>query len=629
MDTDTDIDTVDGARLRHGPLRPDLLPTVDELALLRRVAIGQAPADLIVRGGSVLAVHTGEFLERDVVISGRHIAAVTPVGYFDCDDVVDATGRFVVPGFIDAHLHIEWTMLTPGELARVSVPRGTTTVLADPDGMANVAGVRGMDFMLETGTPLRIFEQVSQSTPVNRSLERGGAVVPEQHVLDRLDDDRSVALGAGSPHDLSDVATNRLRHAMVTGKRIAGYSARHDGEGLWGYLAAGVGDDHNSATIDEVLERARLGAMVTLMSGSMNDNTVAVFSDLERVGPALGHMAFCADDKHVLDLVTEGHIDHHVRQAIAAGIPAAQAYRMATWQPAAYYRLDHIVGSVAPGRLADLLVIDDLALVVPSMVVVGGEVAAVSGVPHFDNTDPVPGWLGETMHVPVGFEAARLAVAAAGDSAVVQAMEMYDGYVKRAFHVTLPVVDGTVRSDPSRDVLKIAVIDRHHGDGQCGVGFVRGFGIARGALAVSINCANANIVAVGARDDDIAAAVEALREQGGGFVVVDEGVVTARVTLPVGGMMSAAPWEQTAAALSHANDVAFTLGCRIRSPFMVLSFVGLAVVPDLGLTELGLIDGASQTLIDLVLSSGPDGIACWCPDHDSPVHAIMDDDRRP
>jgi adenine deaminase len=606
-------------------LRPELLPTNVEFALLRRVAIGRAPADLIVRGGSVLAVHTGEFLERDVVISGRHIAAITPVGHFECDNVIDATGKHVVPTFIDSHLHIEWTMLTPGELARVSVPRGTTTVLTDPDGLANVAGIAGMDFMRKTGTPLRIFEQVSPSTPVNAALERGGAVIAEQSVLDRLNDPRSVSLGEGNPFDLSDIATNRFRQALVTGKRITGHSARQSGEGLWGYLAAGVGDDHNAATVEEVLERVRLGAMITLMSGSMNDNTVEVFSDLDRVRPALDHLSFCADDKHVLDLATEGHIDHHVRQAIAAGIPVAQAYRMATWQPALYYRLDHLVGSLTPGRLADLQIIDDLAGVRPDMVVVGGEVAAVDGVPHFANDDPVPDWLGGTVHLPDDFSADLVAVHAPGDSAVVQAMEMYDGYFKRAFHVTLPVVDGRVRADVARDVLTITVVDRHYGDAQCGVGFVRGFGLSRGAIAVSINCTNANIVAVGADDTDIALAVSALRESGGGFVVVADGTVTARVVLPVGGMMSAAPWEATATALSAANDAAFELGCRIRAPFMVLSFVGLGVVPDLGLTELGLIDAASQSFIDLVLQPGPDGIACRCPNHDFPVHAIMED----
>jgi adenine deaminase len=606
-------------------LRPELLPTHAELALLRRVAVGQAPADLILRGGRVLAVHTGEFLERDVVVSGRHIAAITPVGHFDCDNVIDATGKHVVPTFIDAHLHIEWTMLTPGELARVSVPRGTTTVLTDPDGLANVAGLAGMDFMRETGTPLRIFEQVSPSTPVNAELERGGATIPEQDVLDRVSDPRSVALGEGNPYDLSDVATGRFREALVAGKRITGHSARQSGEGLWGYLAAGVGDDHNAATIDEVLERVRLGAMITLMSGSMNDNTVEVFSDLDRVRPALDHMAFCADDKHVLDIATEGHIDHHVRQAIAAGVDPAQAYRMATWQPALYYRLDHVLGSVTPGRLADLQVIGDLAAVVPEKVVVGGQLVASAGVPFFDNTDDVPQWLLETVHVPGDFDPSLLAVAAPGPTAVVQAMEMYDGYFKRAFHVTLPVVDGVVQSHPALDVLKIAVVDRHYGDAQCGVGFVRGFTLARGAIAVSINCTNANIVAVGADDADIAVAVGALRDQGGGFVVVDGGVVTAKVELPVGGMMSGAPWETTAAALSVANDVAFELGCRIRSPFMVLSFVGLGVVPDLGLTELGLIDATTQSFIDLVLTVGPDGLACRCPNHDFPVHALMED----
>jgi adenine deaminase len=587
-------------------LRPDLLPTTAELGAIRAVAAGTRAPDLVVRGGRVLSVHTGEFLERDVVVSGRHIAAVTPVGRMDAERVIDASGCVVAPTFLDAHLHIEYTMLTPGELGRLVVPRGTTTVLTDADCLANVAGMRGIDYMGTTRTPLRIFDQITPTTPMAPALERSGAVIAEQEVLDRLAAPGTVTLGEGNPFDYSRQATNRFRTALLEGRRITGHTGRQEAESLWGYLAAGVGDDHNAATLEEALERVRLGVMVTIMSGSMNDNIPAILGDLDAARPALGHMCFCADDKHVLDLATEGHIDHGVRSAIAAGVDPATAFRMATWQPALHYRLDHLVGAIAPTRLADLQLIPDVRDVRPSVVLVGGEVVAQGGVALFENTDEVPDWTRETVRIPSGFGPAALRVPSAGTRARVQAMEMVDGYFKRGFVADLPVVDGAVVADPEHDVLKVAVINRYGGDGPTGVGFVRGFSLEGGALAVSSNCANMNIAVVGTDDTEILHAVEALGEQGGGFVAVRGGRVVARVPLPIGGLMGDVPWERTAAALEEAHLAAAALGCRIRSPYMVLSFVGLVVVPEFGLSDLGLVDVARQELVPLVLAA--DGV---------------------
>ncbi|MDQ1127896.1 amidohydrolase family protein [Microbacterium sp. SORGH_AS_0888] len=301
--------------------KTDLYPTDAELSHLRAVASGRARPDLIVRGGLVLSPGTEEWLERDVVIAGRHIATLTAWGHVaDAAAEIDATGQHVVPTFIDAHLHIEYTNLTPGELARLSVARGTTTVLTDPNGAANVWGPRGMDLLLSTRTPLRIFQQVSPTTPASLELERGGAVIPEETVRARLRDDVTATLGEGNPFDYGEVSTGRFREALVAGRRITGHTAAQTEESLWGYLAAGVGDDHNSATVEEVLERTRLGAMITVMGSSLTDNTVPLFADLDAIAPALRHMCFCADDKHALDLSTSGHIDHHVRQAIRFGV---------------------------------------------------------------------------------------------------------------------------------------------------------------------------------------------------------------------------------------------------------------------------------------------------------------------
>jgi len=584
----------------------DLLPTADELVRLRAVAAGLEAPDLIVRGGLVQSPGTEEWLERDVLVAGRHIAALTPWDHVAGTDgvaEVDARGSHVVPGFIDTHLHIEYTNLTPGELARLSVPRGTTTVLTDPNGAANVWGTDGMDLLRRTRTPLHIFEQVSPTTPTSAELERGGQVIAEAVVRARLHDDDTVTLGESNPFDLGELSTGRFRAALAAGRRLTGHTASQTGESLWGYLAAGIGDDHNARTVDEVLERVRLGTRITVMGSSLTDNTGPLFADLDAIAPALRSLSFCADDKHALDLSTEGHIDHHVRAVIRAGVDPQLAYRMATTQPALYYRLDQVLGVLAPSRLADILVIPDLAEVRPSVVVVAGEVVARDGRALFANTDVIPDWARDTVHLPADLPADLFSVSAPTSAGPVhvRAMEMYDGYFKRAFTAELPVDDGEVLADPAQDVLKIAVVDRHRGEAIAGIGFVRGFGLRRGAIAITMNCPNMNISVVGADDASMRLAIEELGRMGGGFVTVADGEILARVPLPVGGMMSDAPFEETAAALAAGHAATHALGCRIPSPYIILSFVGLYVVPDLGLTELGLIDAATQRFVDVLL----------------------------
>lgn len=588
-----------------------LIPTEAELVRIRAVAAGHAEPDLIIRGGWVQSPGTEEWLARDVIISGRHIATLTPWGHVPSAlREIDATGSYVVPGFIDAHLHIEYTNLTPGELARLSVPRGTTTILTDPNGSANVWGAAGMDLMLSTTTPLHIFQQVSPTTPGSDQLERGGAIIPEEVVRARLWDDHTATLGESNPFDYSERSTGRFREALAARRRMTGHTAAQTAESLWGYLAAGISDDHNASTVEEVLERTRLGAMITVMASSLTDNTERLFADLDAISPALRTLCFCADDKHAADLSSQGHIDHHVRQAIRFGVDPQLAYRMATTIPSHYYRLDQVLGVLAPSRLADIQIISDLADVRPSLVLVEGAVVGEEGAATFANADILPEWAYDTVHLPATLAEDLLALPAPEGrvQVTVRAMEMYNGYFKREFQAVLPVVGGVVGTDTETDVLKIAVIDRHHGDGEVGLGFVRGFGLRRGAIAITMNCPNMNIAVVGTNDEDMLTAVRALEARGGGFVTVADGEVLAEVPLPVGGMMSDQPWEQTAAALTHGHAVTAELGCPIPSPYIILSFVGLYVVPDLGLTELGLIDAATQSFVDVLLP-GPAG-AC-------------------
>jgi adenine deaminase len=419
-------------------LPPGWVPSAELTHRMRLVAAGTESADLIVRNGQVASVHTGEMLARDIVITDTHIAAVTPVGTYDAADEVDATGMVVMPTFVDTHIHIEYTMLTPGELARLIVPRGTTTLLADPNCIANVLGARGMDIVGATGTPLRILQQISPEVPRLPDMELGGAVVDAAEVLERLQRSNAVTLGEGNPFNLSMRSAEAQTAALEAGRRITGHTARLDGPPLWAYVAGGIGDDHNAFTTAEVLERLRLGLAITVMAGSMNDNCPPVFADLDAISGALTHFCFCADDKHVLDLDREGHIDHHVRQAITHGVDPIVAVRMASLNAAIHFRFDHVLGSLTPGRLADLQLVrpeslDPAALdasMRPARVVVGGRIVAVDGEPTFDNPDIMPSWSFDTINLSPTLDATSFAVTADGESAFVQAAEMYDGYCR-------------------------------------------------------------------------------------------------------------------------------------------------------------------------------------------------------
>jgi adenine deaminase len=610
--------------LTHPSLGHDSVPSVDELMHLRSVANGTAKGDRIIRGGKVLALHTGEILERDVVIAGRHIAAVTPVGHFDAPEIIDATGQYVAPNFIDAHIHIEYTKLMPGELARLSVPKGTTTMLADANCIANVLGAEGLDIVGTTTTPMRIFRQVTPDLPGETELELGGARVPPEEIVDRVQRPNAVTLGESNPYALDRWQATKMVAALKSGKRVTGHTARLGNEPLWSYLAGGVGDDHNAVTTAEVLERLRLGAMLTLMAGSMNDNSSEVFADIPALKDGLYHICFCADDKLVEDLDREGHIDHHVRQAIRYGVEPVIAYRMASLTPALWYRLDHILGSVTPSRLADIQIIPDLREARPSVVFVGGQIVARDGMALFQNGDPIPAVMRNTINLHPDIDANSFALKAPGKTAWVQAMEMYDGYFKRAFHVELPVVDGRVQCDVKRDVLKVAIIDRHHATKTIGMGFVRGFGLKRGALAASNNCTNQNVVIVGTSDKEIAHALEVVRRIGGGMVAVAGGEVLAAIPMPLGGIMSDKPWEIVRDESLAANQAAVDIGCTMHAPYMIMSFIGLSGVPDLGLTERGLIETKTQSFMDVVLGMEGGLVCCRCPNHLGGVHGLMD-----
>lgn len=586
-------------------------PTAADLMRLKQVALGEREADLWLKGGRVLCLHTKEILEFDVLISGAFIAALKPRGLsLKAQSVVELDGRCIAPSFIDTHLHIEYTLLTPGEFARCAMPKGTGAVLADPNCIGNVLGAQAMDWVGQTGTPLKIFQQISSRIPRSPKLELGGASVSEDEQLDRIVRSNAATVGESNPFDIDERATRLFSSALTNGRRITGHTARISGDPLDAYIAVGVSDDHNAFEPQEVLDRVRRGLMITVMAGSMNDNIASVFSDMEAVKNAFPFFSFCADDRHVDDLHRIGHIDHHVRESIRAGVPVLDAYAMASLNASIYYRFDHVLGSITPAKRADFLILDDLEEVSISATYSDGVLTSENGLSLFSNTDPIPESLYNTVRFAEDFKESdfRIDTDMNALSATVRAMEMYDGYFKRAFDAELTVQGGDVLASPEEDIAKIFVVDRHHESGKKAGGFVRGFGLNRGAIASTTNCENQNMVVLGTNNSDMALAANTLKELGGGYVAVADGEVLATLALPLAGIMSDKAWEEVLKESDAVDAAAHSLGSELSSPFMILAFVGLAGVPDYGLTELGLIDSVSQAFIPVV-------VCCRCPQH--------------
>jgi adenine deaminase len=438
-------------------------PSPEELRRLKAVARGDEAGDVALRGGRVVMVHTCEVIAADVILAGRHIAAVVPPQRLQAERDVDVTDRFVAPTFADAHIHMDYTLLTPSELARMVVPLGTNVMFADPVCIANVLGVMGMDLAAATAAPMRIFQQVTPDVPRRGRQQLGGAQVPHDHICDRITWPNSTSIGESSPflddHEARELASIALLH----GRKATGHTARLAEEPLWAYIAGGASDDHNAATWEEVLDRVRLGMAITIQSGSMTDYCEAILGDPERLGMVAQHLCFCADDKHVEDLLAEGHIDHHVRSAVALGVEPALAICMASLNAAMHYRVDHLVGSLTPGRVADLQVLGDLENFRPTEVWVEGAKVAQDGVALFVVDEPAPAEALGTMNVG-RFDPANLAVPAPSgvDTVLVRAMEMYDGYYKRVLVAEAAVVEFAQRASADGTIYSEVIINPTH-----------------------------------------------------------------------------------------------------------------------------------------------------------------------
>ena len=563
-------------------------------ASLLAVARGDAPADLLLKGGGVVNVFTGEVEDVEVAVSGELIAGLGN-GY-EAATVVDLKGRFLLPGFLDAHVHVESSLATPLEFARAVVPRGTTTVVSDPHEIANVHGMEGIRYMLEAsqGLPLTVFVMASSCVPATH-MGTAGAALDAGDLEELLSHPRVLGLAEvmnfpgvifGDPGILAKLEAFRDRV-------VDGHAPGVLGKALNAYVAGGPSSDHECTTPEEALEKLRRGLFLYLRDATNARN-------LKDLIPALTpenrrRTALCTDDRQPPDLLDEGGIDAMLRALVREGIPPVEAIRMATLNPAEHFRLDDR-GAVAPGRRADLVVVRDLQDLVVEEVYAGGILVARNGSPLPWTLPPRPPPPPPSMRVD--WEHVDLEIPAReGRIRVIRAIP--NQLATLAEEVAPTVVRGRVVADPGRDLLKIVVLERHTGSGRVGLGLVAGVGLKAGAMAGTVAHDHHNLVAIGADDHSILTAARAVAEMRGGLAVARDGQVLATLPLPIGGLMSGEPIETVRKGLEEVVAAARALGSPLHDPFMAMSFLALEVIPSLKITDQGLVDVDRFRLVDL------------------------------
>ena len=560
------------------------------------VARGNAPADLLLRGGWILDVFSGAFFRGDVAVKDGIIVGF---GASEAREIIDLDGAWLIPGLIDAHMHIESTQLTPAEFARAVLPHGTTTVMADPHEIANVLGLVGIRYMLDAtqGLPLRVFFMVPSCVPAT-PLETSGAELSATEISEALSWERVIGLGEvmNFPGVIEADPAVHAKLDAARGRPIDGHAPGLSGPDLWAYALSGPRTDHECTTLAEAQEKLRAGMHILIREGTTSRNLNSLLPLLtERSAP---FVHFCTDDRHPKTLLNEGHMDDLVRKAIAGGIPPEMAIAASTLHTARAYGLPDL-GAIAPGYRADLLVISDLDSLRVARVYADGRLVAEDGRCTIDLPRHAAAGVCGTMQVDLERLSFRIP---AGKGAARAIGVIPDQAMTEDHHVKPRIEANEVVSDLDQDLIKLAVVERHRGTGNIGLGLVQGFGLKHGALASTVAHDSHNVVVVGTNDADMRAAVAALVDMGGGQVVVEDGQVLAALPLRIAGLISDRPLAEVAEKARELDRAARSLGCVLPAAFMTLSFLALPVIPSLKLTDRGLVDVDRFEIVDLFVS---------------------------
>lgn len=576
-------------------------------------ALGKEKADLVIKNGNLVNVNSGELLEGiDIAVKKDRVAFVGKSADHTVGPqttIFDAHGKYIAPGFVDGHIHVESSMITVTQFANAVLPFGTTTCFIDPHEIGNVLGLKGVRLMLEEGRglPLKVFVSMPSCIPAAHGFENGGAVFGPAEVEEAMQWDGVAALGEvmNYPGVIAgdDKMHGEIAATLKARKVVEGHDTGLLGTELTAYAAAGITSSHESTRKIDAIERVRNGMYAMLREGSAWLDVRDTVRSVTEAGIDSRHVCVVTDDKEPDSIIRDGHMNHSIRRAIQEGVDPVTAIQMGSLNPAEHFEKAREIGSIAPSRLADIVVLDSLTQMKVHAVFADGIMVAKDGrmVVQFPRPD-YPDYARKSIHLSRMIEPKDFKIKAPIDQGeiatrVIQAIE--GSVLTKHIIEKLPVKQNEVLAAPERAVLKTAVIERHKGTGNIGLGFTKGFAFREGAVATTVAHDSHNILVVGSNDQDMVRAVQELEKVGGGIVTIVRGNVTSIVKLPIAGLMSDQPVQEVAKEVSAMYDDWKTLGCSWVSPFMTMSLLALSVLPELRLTDLGLLDTNNFKFVEL------------------------------
>lgn len=559
-----------------------------------KIARGEAIADLLIKNAKIINVLSGDIHKEDIAIAhGR----VVGFGDYKAKEIMDIRGLYLSPGFIDSHIHLESTMITPMEFAKTVVPLGTTAIVTDPHEIANVLGLDGIRYILKAskGLPLDIYIMLPSCVP-STAMETSGAHLGDHELSLLFGEDRVLGLGEmmNFPGVINMDPEVMRKIRIARRKIIDGHAPLLSGKDLNAYISAGIKSDHECTRLEEAREKLRKGMWIMIREGTTEKNMEAL---LPLVNPANARRSLIvSDDRNPRDLLKYGHINYSLKKAVGLGLDPILAIQMVTINPSEYFHIED-QGAIAPGYRADLIVLEDLKDFKVKKVFKEGRLVAEEGILISREIIPEKIVIRSTMNLDTK-GIGNLRIEAEGDR--IKVIEVVPGQVLTKKRIEkAKIIDGEVVSDIERDILKIAVFERHMASGRVGVGFVKGFGLKRGAIASSVAHDSHNLIVVGVNDREIAIAVLEVFGMKGGQVVVSNGEVIASLPLPIAGLISDSPIEEVSQNLKNLIDASKTIGCTLDNPFMTLSFLSLPVIPELKITDKGLVDVKKFQIVSL------------------------------
>ncbi|ENH97734.1 adenine deaminase [Gracilibacillus halophilus YIM-C55.5] len=584
----------------------------EERASLRKVALGEEYADIVIKNATLVNVMTKEFIDnQSIAIKGSRIAYVGSVDQCigPTTEVINAQGKYVSPGLMDGHMHVESTMLSVTEFAKVALEKGTTSIFMDPHEIANVLGAQGVRLMHEEGQnlPLHVFTTFPSCVPATSDLEDAGA---ELHVKDIEEGLRwEGVVGLGEVMNFPGVVYNdpkmigEIEATMAANQTVTGHFPDGTNEMLQAYIASGVDSCHETVARQQALEKARLGMHVMVREGSAWHDVEEVIKIVTEDGVDSTNVSLVTDDVYPQTLVEKGQLNHVVRRAMEEGVDPVEAIQMATINVARYYHMDKERGSVTPGKIADIIIFDDLATIEPDTVITKGQVVVANGQLIFDMPAyHYPAEAKDTVKLPRPLTAEDFLLQTNQKQNVeINGIRVIENNARtEQFTATLDVKNGVVQPDLDQDIVHLACIDRHHQSGDISLGFAQGFQLKTGAVASTVGHDSHNLLVMGINPEDMQLAANELAKSGGGMIVVDQGKVLAHVPMPIAGLMSDEPLDVVVEQVRQLEDAWKQLGCPIHAPFMTFSLIALPVIPDIRISNRGLVDVTKFELIDVI-----------------------------